>query len=164
MRGLNPENFIYNRPINRRAALGAKEIWFLSVDGTDAILEEVNRLIVKGRPRVFLGAALDHEVERMLADIADAPSVVPSAGAKILFHVLRAYPDHEVTLFGFTHEGWPGHTWDAEAAWIDGLVKEGKVRKAPLEPPFAKDPIIELLRREPVRASRFFRRLMHPKS
>lgn len=46
---------------------------------------------------------------------------VPSTGAQALAYIVRVWPKANVSLFGFSHEGWSGHPWEAEAAWIKNL-------------------------------------------
>lgn len=44
-----------------------------------------------------------------------------STGALVLAYVISAYPNSDVRLYGFSHEGWHGHPWEAEARWMRSL-------------------------------------------
>lgn len=46
-----------------------------------------------------------------------------STGALVLAYIKNAYPSSEVRLYGFSHEGWHGHPWEAESRWIRSLPK-----------------------------------------
>ena len=52
----------------------------------------------------------------------------PSTGfIAIVRTVARASDDERVELFGFTFEGWRGHSWDAEREWVLARVREGRL-------------------------------------
>lgn len=76
-----------------------------------------------GRPWEFLPPQTFDDAQAALrAHGADVESE-PSTGMLVLFHLRRDFPSSKVTLFGFTHQGWRGHPWDAErrliASWND---------------------------------------------
>jgi len=59
---------------------------------------------------------------------AAAGAVYPSTGfIAIVRTLLRASHDERIELFGFTFTGWCGHSWDAERAWVDARMREGRV-------------------------------------
>lgn len=53
--------------------------------------------------------------------------LVPSTGALALTHCLHRFPESEIVLVGFSFEGWPGHPWMAERAYLLNLAKTGRV-------------------------------------
>ena len=59
------------------------------------------------------------------------PTSIPSAGFLATNHVLETRPGAEVTLVGFTFEGWPGHPWAVEAAFVGREVETGRLTLVP---------------------------------
>lgn len=73
-----------------------------------------------------------HEAtDRALAAYGPAPYVVPSTGAVAIAEFIAHYrkPDDEIFLAGFGHQGWEGHPWMAEKAWVDNMVRQKKLRR-----------------------------------
>jgi hypothetical protein len=132
-------------------------MWLLGDDRT--IPRGFDRAVIRGRSREFLGAALAEEVKQILFKFSGKIEEYPTTGAVVLLHLIRSYPDAFITLFGFTHEGWKKHAWDAEAAWVDDLIEQGRVFRTPVSGDLAAEPVTEIAYREIVRSLRFVRRL-----
>jgi hypothetical protein len=163
--GRGAEAIIHNRPINRLAATSAREIWLSpNDDSTDRSLEEIERLIIRGRPRVILPESLRQDIVDVISKYSDTREIGPSTGAKVLLFLLRNYPEYRITLFGFTHSGWRGHPWSAVAAWVDELVQEGRLSRAELIGPLVKISASELIQAETIRMLRWFRRTARRRS
>ncbi|MGV3549693.1 glycosyltransferase family 29 protein [Rhizobium sp.] len=72
--------------------------------------------------------ATTHEaLDRTLKAIDPTPYVVPSTGAVAIAQFLTHHrkPQDRVFLAGFGHQGWDGHPWDAEEAWVNDLIQRG---------------------------------------
>jgi hypothetical protein len=150
--GTNASNFVGHG--QGRAGKEAKQFAFMGDSRRNPAMDKMFRYIVRGRPATFMGDEINREIRLILSAIADAPAETPSTGATALLYLLRTYPGCTVTLFGFTHQGWGGHPWRAEAAWIETLTNEGKVIRAPLHAPFVKVPLLEKAYREIMRGFR----------
>lgn len=85
-----------------------------------------------GKEHVVIGRAVHEALEEQLE--APAPYVVPSSGMIVIAFALATYPDADVTLAGFGHEGWDGHPFDAERRLVERLVGEGRLRRLPAAP------------------------------
>ncbi len=59
-------------------------------------------------------------------DPAD-PGMFPSAGFMALRHVLERMEGARATLIGFTFQGWKGHPWAQEAAYVRRLAGDGRL-------------------------------------
>jgi hypothetical protein len=74
--------------------------------------------------RIVPGAT--HEaLDRALSAFDPLPYVVPSSGAVVISEILTHFrqPDDRVLIAGFGHQGWDGHPWAAEKAWVEDLVR-----------------------------------------
>lgn len=72
--------------------------------------------------------ATTHEaLDGMLAAHGSALYVVPSTGAVAIAELLARHrkPDDQVFLAGFGHQGWEGHPWAAEKAWVEDMTRRG---------------------------------------
>lgn len=61
----------------------------------------------------------------------EGTSFIVSSGflATLFFLNSEKYKDFDIYLHGFTFEGWCGHAWDCECAYISLLEKTGKIKK-----------------------------------
>lgn len=82
--------------------------------------------------------AVDYEVGLALInkipEFSTEPFIMPSTGMRVIEEVVRnaiilgcIVPVERIYIAGFSHEGWPGHPWQAERAIIDSYVAEGRV-------------------------------------
>lgn len=80
-----------------------------------------------GKDFHLIPAATHDALDRTLAAHAPEPYVVPSTGAVAIAEFLAHYrkPDDQIFLTGFGHQGWDGHPWAAERAWVDDLIQRG---------------------------------------
>ncbi len=69
---------------------------------------------VRGRPYLFFPAELYWEAKRRLTDLGATEPFEPSSGVLALLYLRKKFPGEGISLFGFTHEGWRGHAWEAE--------------------------------------------------
>ena len=75
---------------------------------------------VGSRPFRFLDARIYWSAHKALKKFGATDWHQPSTGMLALFHIKTTIPwPRRVTLFGFTHEGWERHPWQAERALID---------------------------------------------
>jgi len=75
--------------------------------------------IVRGRPVAYVSADIRNTVEAELRTNGAPPNCLASSGPQIIEMMHRIYPAAKIRLYGFTHEGWHGHAWDAERRWVD---------------------------------------------
>jgi len=82
-----------------------------------------------GKDFHIVPGATHEALDRDLAAHSPAPYVVPSTGAVAIAEFLTHYsqPTDEIVLAGFGHQGWDGHPWSAEKAWVDALVRRGRL-------------------------------------
>lgn len=126
--------------LNERCLASAREIWLPMPQGamasvradqepdippwpgyadfTDAVISKY----ANSRPIVCFPTDIWFDLERKLRDLGADRRHAASTGALVLAYLTRAYPRSMISLFGFTHEGWLGHPWAAEAQWIKGLA------------------------------------------
>ena len=80
-----------------------------------------------GKSFHIIPAATHEALDRALGTHDPAPYVVPSTGAVAIAEFLAHYskPDDQILLAGFGHQGWDGHPWDAERAWVKDLIQRG---------------------------------------
>ena len=78
-----------------------------------------------------ISAATYDQVDDMLAQYQPVPYVTPSSGAIVVAELLNNHcqNDDEVTIAGFSHEGWEWHPWQAEKAWMDALASSGRLKR-----------------------------------
>jgi hypothetical protein len=158
--GAMAHGLLHKRPVNQCALRGAKEIWFRdSPPENDAGLGgEMLRLVVRGRPHLFFPEGTLSAVQReLLAFAGDRDPGYPSAGAQTLWYLLSTFPDSPIRLFGFTHRGWSGHSWDAEAEWMNRLVASGRLSRASLSGRECRERLDERIVAELVRTWRGIR-------
>jgi hypothetical protein len=97
-------------------------------DYTDGFADHARQ---NGKHFHIVPGATHEAVDRYLADYAPAPYVVPSTGAVAIAEFIAHYrqPGDEIFLAGFGHQGWDGHPWTAEKAWMEELVRKGRLRR-----------------------------------
>ena len=80
-----------------------------------------------GKDFHIVPAATHEALDRTLGSFGPEPYVVPSTGAVAIAEFLTHYrkADDQIFLAGFGHQGWDGHPWAAEKAWIDDLIHCG---------------------------------------
>jgi hypothetical protein len=76
-----------------------------------------------------LSGETQRTVEAALSAFSPAPYIVPSSGMVVIADVLSAFPEAEVALAGFTHQGWEGHPFAAEARLTDHWIATGRLRR-----------------------------------
>jgi len=86
-------------------------------DATTALV----RKIVGDRPYMYVPTGMHLELVDELIARGAKPDVLPSTGALAIKFFRTLHPDAELYLFGFSHSGWSGHSWDAERRWVDSL-------------------------------------------
>ncbi|WP_092936334.1 Urease operon accessory protein [Rhizobium sp. 9140] len=84
-----------------------------------------------------LEAETQRSLETALAGFSPAPYIVPSSGLVVIGDVLGAHPAADIALAGFTHVGWEGHPFAAEARLVDRWVAEGRLRRLSVAPAFS---------------------------
>lgn len=133
--------------INPAALAGAREVWIARhpeviaaqranpindplswVDHSDAIVAK----LLKGKRWRFIDAEDYLEAHSTLKTFGALDTHEPSTGMVTLFHLRRTIKRPRVTLFGFTHEGWHGHPWEAERAYV--AANRSWIRTAPTTP------------------------------
>src|SRR5262249_61322619 len=74
---------------------------------------------VSGRPWRYIRARSYWSAKDALDTYGAAVDSRPSSGVLVLFQIMNS-PSlwRPITLFGFSHEGWEGHAWDAERALV----------------------------------------------
>lgn len=82
-----------------------------------------------GKLNLVLARSVHEAVEAQLRAYDPPPYVVPSSGLVVIAEVLRRYPDHDVSLVGFSHEGWVWHPFAAERRLVDSLIANGRLRR-----------------------------------
>ena len=88
-----------------------------------------------GKDFHIVPAATHEALDRKFADYASEPYVVPSTGAVAITEVLDHYrdPGDQVFLAGFGHQGWDGHPWAAEKAWVEDLIRHGLLARLSID-------------------------------
>lgn len=84
-------------------------------DHTNALIEKR----IGGRAYEFIPERTYRVIESELKKRGSTEFQQPSTGILGLTHVLLTLKPKELVLFGFTHEGWKWHPWEAERHLID---------------------------------------------
>ena len=85
--------------------------------------------VANGKTCRVLEAETQRFVEAALGGFSPAPYVVPSSGVVVIADVLGAFPTADIALAGFSHQGWDGHPFAAEARLVDRWVADGRLRR-----------------------------------
>lgn len=93
-------------------------------DHTDGFADYARQ---NGKDFHIIPAATQEALEETLAAHQPPPYIVPSTGAVAVAEFLAHYrkPGDEIFLAGFGHQGWEGHPWAAETAWMEDLIQRG---------------------------------------
>lgn len=51
---------------------------------------------------------------------------MPSIGFQIFHCLIESAPNTQITLIGFTFEGWDGHPWNKECRFVNTCVEDGR--------------------------------------
>lgn len=118
------------KALNKTAVTRAREIWFAvhpvvqqETRGDDPHSGDYAEAIVRdhlnGQRWTYIDRE-DHIAARIALHALGAPADnTPTSGMLALIHARRILNPSHVTLYGFTHEGWEGHPWDAERRFVD---------------------------------------------
>lgn len=125
----------YPKRIPRRVRRTAKEVWFVrdtrmiadkqavidaggpKMEDPDAwvdFTESLKSKTVPGKIYRMFDRSLWERAEEILRQHGDDNAKQPSSGLLVFLRLREIYPAKAIHLFGFTHEGWSGHAWDAE--------------------------------------------------
>jgi hypothetical protein len=119
--------------IDKCALESAKEFWFPYSPTLIASIADQNpsrwqdvsddliSRLVKNRPWRYIDAEIYWAAMNTLKMMGASPDKTPSTGLLCLFYLEKHFNPCKVTLYGFTHEGWSGHAWNAEREIIDNL-------------------------------------------
>jgi hypothetical protein len=102
---------------------------FLKTHAERDVAQRILRANGLAQPWMRLDAAFYRRcLERLRAiDPTVDPTSIPSAGFMALNRVLETRPDDAVTLVGFTFQGWPGHPWALEEAFVRRQASAGRL-------------------------------------
>jgi hypothetical protein len=84
---------------------------------------EIIRRRLYGKPFRYLPARTSWHAEDLLRPLGMEHGMQPSSGMMVIADIHRrnkiSIYRTELTLYGFTHEGWSRHPWNAERAFIE---------------------------------------------
>lgn len=83
------------------------------------------KLVVKGRLYRFRIRYLRFEYNRLKDELNINNPL--SSGCIALYYYLQTEPKSKITLHNFTFEGWGGHAWDVEIAYVQKLIQQGRI-------------------------------------
>lgn len=99
---------------DRRPIPPDAEDQFLWTDFSAEIIESH----IRKRKWKFLPSSLYWRAQKSLEAFGATEDHEPSTGMLALFHLREKLRPQRITLYGFTHQGWPGHAWEAERALV----------------------------------------------
>lgn len=127
-----------NEAINEEALFSAKKIWIAKEPSLIAaqrlkypkdaeLWEDYSDELINNKLRSktwqFLSPRVYHSAIHSLKKYGANDQHDPSTGILAIFNIYHTlstmFSPCVLTLFGFTHQGWIGHPWDAERALID---------------------------------------------
>lgn len=82
--------------------------------------EEIRSNHARDRLVIHFGAEIYHGATARLRALGATNFVEPSTGLLTILYLQKHF-SAPIVLFGFTHEGWRGHPWEAERRLIDSL-------------------------------------------
>lgn len=88
--------------------------------------------LFRGVPHRRFPSFSSSRAKRALRAFGLKPGKTASKGAIFLHLALTKWPDAKISIYGFGHQGWDGHDWAAERAWVNSLVNDGRVRRSSL--------------------------------
>lgn len=83
--------------------------------------EQIIKKLVRGRVYTKFPPKIWRDLKVELRKNGARREHMASTGSLVLAYLVRVWPRSKITLFGFTHEGWAGHPWEAEARWVASL-------------------------------------------
>jgi hypothetical protein len=87
---------------------------------------------LQGRTVVRFDAAFYWScLERLQEDGEEGPLLIPSAGFMATNYALARFDSAAVALVGFTFQGWEGHPWRREEAFVRRMERAGTLRLLP---------------------------------
>ncbi len=116
-------------PGQRRNLVGSQEHTVSCVDGVNFEWDLRDRLKPLGRivdtlPEETVAAA----VHCLREFGASKDQINPSTGFLAIFACSQDFEmGTEINLYGFTFEGWAGHDWNAERAWVKSQCDRGRL-------------------------------------
>lgn len=121
--------------INPLALKGAKFFWLINhpnhIDqfrtGRDAKVpgdssRKIIKKLIEGRPFRYMPSENRVEVSDLLRKNGSRIDVIPSTGVQVINLLRHEAPKASLQLFGFSHQGWDGHCWEAERRLISGMA------------------------------------------
>jgi hypothetical protein len=144
-------------PVNKGALEAAREIWLpMAPEEMKAARNDqpepppwpayadftayIVANIVTNQPCVRFPPKIWRDLTRKLRSHGAQITHVASTGALVLAYIISAFPKSQIRLYGFTHQGWDGHPWSAEATWISTLPNVRYAdRKASDSPPWSAE-------------------------
>ncbi|POF34185.1 hypothetical protein [Roseibium marinum] len=121
---LNRARVYMSKRINPLALHRSPEVWVNDIEENGRVDWLFER---ECRPR-YLGFGPVTRARAHLKEFDALEQSNPTSGASIIAEVLDVYPEAEIHLFGFTHQGKQHtHDWDAERQWTERLCAEGRI-------------------------------------
>lgn len=97
-------------------------------DGSNDFSRKMIKRIIGDKPFSFIPTQCHLELITELMTLGAPSDVLPSTGALYIKYLLSVQSTLKLNLFGFTHQGWNGHSWDAEKKWVNSLTNVKRVR------------------------------------
>jgi len=123
---INRARVYTSKRINPVALHRAPEVWVNDIEENGRVDWLFER---QCKPR-YLGFGPITRAREHLREFDALDRSNPTSGASIIAAFLDRYPQAEIHLFGFTHQGKQHtHDWDAERHWVERLCAEGRIVK-----------------------------------
>jgi hypothetical protein len=81
------------------------------------------------KTHVVICRAVHEAVDDALLAFEPPRYIVPSSGMIVLGWVLETFPDQDIVLAGFGHDGWEWHPFAAERKLVDHYVATGRISR-----------------------------------
>lgn len=123
---LNRARVYMSKRINPIALQRAEEVWVNDIEENG----RVDWFFEKECRPNYLGFGPVTRARELLKTYEAEVDTNPTSGASIIADFLDRFPDAEIHLFGFTHQGKQHtHDWGAEKQWIHDLCEEGRITR-----------------------------------
>lgn len=97
-------------------------------EGRNHAVEAKIRFETLGKSVLILPVSVFLSAAKIIGCTRVTPTMpAPSTGLLVLVFLLSRYRGAKIEAFGFTFEGWHGHRWDLERAFMESLRADGRL-------------------------------------
>jgi len=81
------------------------------------------------KTHIVIDRTVHEAIDHALLAFEAGRYVVPSSGMIVIGWVLQKFPDHDIVLAGFDHNGWEWHPFAAERQLVEHYIAAGRISR-----------------------------------